>query len=113
MRISLGTPVVLLAFLLVASSLLGGCYIAPLMPPQGTIYTNISAPLDLDLTNTNLGSKEGEASTESILGIAAWGDASTKAAAANGGISKIDHADYEFFTVLGIYNKFTMKVYGD
>jgi hypothetical protein len=113
MRISSSVPMAMSAFLLVASSLISGCYFAPLMPPQGNVYMNISAPLDLDLNNTSLGSKEGEACTESILGMVAWGDASTETAAANGGISKINYADYKYLNVLGVYHKLTVKVYGD
>ena len=80
----------------------------------GCLYTNVQRPLDKDLQNTDLGSKEGRASNRSILWLFAWGDAGTKAAAENGDISIITHADQEFMIVLfGIYSRYTTVVYGD
>ena len=47
------------------------------------------------------------------LDLFAWGDASEKAAAANGGITTVRHADYELRAVLWVYRTFTIDVYGD
>jgi hypothetical protein len=90
-----------------AAVLVTGCYTAPVMPPIAFVYMNTEAPLDHDLVDTKLGSKTGRASTTSILGIIATGDASAAAAARAGNISTIRHADYEYFNVLGIYQRFT------
>ena len=80
----------------------------------GCFYANIKIPLDTDLQQTTLGSKIGQASTESILGLVAWGDASTQAAAEDGGLSTINHMDQEIFAVLGfVYVRQTVIVYGD
>lgn len=106
-------------FLLLASlSLLAvsGCanyYVAPVMPPGGWIYSDIKAPMDTDVQKTPVSPKSGEASSMSILGAVATGDASVRTAAANGDIKTIDHVDYTFFNVLGVYSKFTTKVYGE
>ncbi len=48
-----------------------------------------------------------------VLGIVATGDGSIQAAMANGGISRIHHIDYKNFSVLGVYHKMTVMVYGD
>lgn len=103
--------VLVLAFWLVPAS---GCQLAPVVPPIGILFNNTEAPLDVDFDETQLGSKVGKASTTSVLWLFAWGDASTAAAARDGGITTIRHADYEFLNVfLGIYASYTTVVRGD
>lgn len=81
---------------------------------SGCLYTNIQRPMDKDFHNTDLGSKEGRASNRSVLWLFAWGDAGTRAAAENGAISVIKHADSEIKVVLyGLYFRLTTVVYGD
>lgn len=80
----------------------------------GCVYLDISQPLDTNLDKTQLGSKVGEASIQSVLWSVAWGDGGIKAAAENGGITVINHADRRRFGVLfGLYVKETTVVYGD
>lgn len=80
----------------------------------GCIYAHVRGPLDTDLATTKLGAKTGTASAQSILGLFAWGDASSAAAARNGGITTLNHMDLEEFVILGfIYQKHTTIVYGD
>lgn len=101
---------------LVCCALLAGCAgmgRAPVMPPQGIGFTDYTAPLDIDLDKTALGTKRGEASSSSILGLIATGDASIQAAARNGQINTINHADYRLLSILGLYTKYTTVVYGD
>lgn len=93
-------------------ALMGCAMVAPVVPPPAMIQS-YQAPLDLDSDQTQLGSKKGTASTQNILGIVSWGDGSTRAAAQNGGISTIRGADYEFFSVFGLYSKYTTIVHGD
>lgn len=104
-----------LSGLLAALLLTTGCafYSAPVVPALGWAYTNTQAPLDVDYDQTQLGSKTGRASVSSVLGLFAWGDASTTAAARDGGITTIRHADYEYLNVLGVYTTFTTVVRGD
>ena len=90
-----------------------GFLTAPVVPPTAVIYTDMKAPMDVDLNSTSPGSKSGSASTQNILGLVSWGDASVEAAAADGGIGTVNHADYQFFNILGIYSKFTTVVHGD
>jgi hypothetical protein len=76
----------------------------------GWVYTDVSGPV---LATSNSGaSKVGEASSEGIVCVAT-GDSSIKAAAANGGITKISHVDYHVTYVLGVYSKVTVTVYGE
>lgn len=91
---------------------LTGCITAPFVPPTGA-FSQFKAPLDVDFQDTDMtGVKKGTAETISILGLVAVGDASSQAAAQNGGITKIVHADYEYFNVLGFFQKTTVIVYG-
>ena len=88
-----------------------GCYTVPVKPPLGWVYTDVKAPLDVDYKDTPVG-KSGEASTNAILSLVSWGDASSEAAAANGKLTTIDNADYEYFNVLCVYERFTTIVHG-
>ena len=78
------------------------------------VYSNVQRPLGTEFNKTELGAKTGQASNQSILWLVAWGDAGTKAAAENGSIKVIRHADTRFFSVLfGLYTEVTTVVYGD
>ena len=80
----------------------------------GCVYMNVEIPLDTNLDETTLGDKTGESEFHSILGLFAWGDAGTQAAAENGGITVLRHADRKMFSVLGfVYYRQTTVVYGD
>lgn len=87
-----------------------GCVGAPVVPPLGLVYTDIDAPLNL---RGEMGSRRGESSVTAYLGLVSLGDASVKSAAAAGGISNVKHVDYDFYNVLGVYQRFTTVVYGD
>ena len=92
---------------------LTGCIRAPFVPPQGYAFSQTKAPLDVDFNNTQIaGMNRGTAEVINILGLFSFGDASAKAAAENGRISTIVHADYEHFNILGIFQKTTVIVYG-
>lgn len=85
---------------------------APVIPPPALIQS-YKAPLDIDHQDTQLGAKRGTSTSQAVLGIVSWGDASTRAAAEQGGITTIRGADYEFYTVFGVYSTYTTIVYGD
>ena len=57
----------------------------------GMVYTDVSGPVGA--TGNAAGSKMGQATSTGIICFAT-GDSSIKAAAANGGITKISHVDY-------------------
>jgi hypothetical protein len=93
--------------------LVSGCVSAPFVPPMGWAFSNVTAPLDVDYSKTAVPAKQGTSSAICVLGIVAAGDASTQAAARSGGIATIDHADYSYLNVLGIFHKTTVIVYGN
>jgi len=84
-----------------------------LLALPGCVYAHIKSPLDEDLDQTILGPKVGRSSNHQVLGMVAWGDASTQAAAKNGGIHILRHADEEWMSVLWfVYARQTTIVYG-
>lgn len=100
--VSVGALAVLLTGCVGPMGTAGGAY--------GYVYTDVSGPV---LATSNTGtSKVGEASSEGIICVAT-GDSSIKTAAANGGITKISHVDYHVTSVLGLYVKTTVTVYGE
>jgi hypothetical protein len=91
-----------------------GCYVTPVQPPRGWIVSNIRAPLSADNQEVRVaGQKMGTATVETYLGIIATGDCSIEEAAKDVKISKISYVDYEYFNVLGVYQRFTVIVHGD
>lgn len=91
-----------------------GCatYQSPVIPGIGSV-TAIKAPQDIDFEKTDLGTKQGRSSVHTILGLIAFGDCSTEAAASDGQIKTIKHSDYSYFNLLGLYACYTTIVYGD
>jgi TRL-like protein family len=90
---------------------LSGCYSAPIMPPVGLVFSSVHAPVQ---PAGEIGSLTGRASCHAILGVAAWGNCSLKAAATAAGITTVKHSDYTFRNiVLGAYQSYTTVVYGD
>ena len=84
------------------------------LPLFSGCLVNVKIPLDTDLDRTELGTKVGEASAQSVLWLVFWGDSGTQAAAKQGGITVINHADQEILTILfGVYARETTIVYGD
>jgi hypothetical protein len=90
-------------------------------PPGGALFTWVKAPLETDFSATPVGTKIGTSETRYLyipngnnLPLSfAWGDAAVKAAAADGGITTVHYADYEYLNILGVYNQLTVRVYGD
>ena len=92
----------------------GGLATALVLIGSGCAYMHVQTPLDTNFDSTQLGSKEGRSSAYSVLWLFAWGDAGSKAAAKQGDIKVIYHADTEVKSVLlGIYSRLTTVVYGD
>jgi hypothetical protein len=82
----------------------------PMGSAAGWLYTDVSGPVAA--TGNPMGKKMGQASSEGIL-FFATGDSSIKAGADAGGITKISHVDSHVMSVLGLYTKTTVTVYGD
>jgi hypothetical protein len=86
--------------------------VAPLS--SACVYTHISMPMDTNLQETRLGDKVGRSHFQSVAGLVAWGDAGTQAAAEDGNLTVLHHADREILTVLlGLYFRHTTVVYGE
>ena len=91
------------SFIIVVTMLMAGC-----------VYTKVQRPYDRNYDKTELGTKVGKSTFKSVFWCASWGDAGTKAAAENGDIKVIRHADAEYYTLLlGLYTRITTVVYGD
>ncbi len=78
--------------------------------PMGMLYTDQTLPITA--TTQNVGSKTGEATCTSILGLLATGDCSVQAAAKAGNISKVSTVDTKINSILGIYGTYTTVVTG-
>jgi len=90
------------------------CLLLLLFMASGCAYVNIQTPFDSNLENTDLGSKKGTASLYSVLWLFTWGNAGYAAAARDGDIAVMKHADQEIKTILfGLYSRRTIIVYGD
>jgi len=94
-----------------------GCamYQAPVMPPNGIVFSNVKAPITTEFgEGTSVPAKQGTASAHGILGLLAFGDASVKAATDEGGLTSVRYVDYDYLSVLfGVYSKFTTIAHGD
>lgn len=90
---------------------LAGCASAN-APVNGWVYSNVSGPVALGDAQDKP-TKVGRATTRTILGLYAVGDASIEAAAKAGGITKIHHVDEEAQVILGIIADYTTVVYGN
>ena len=91
-----------------------GCYSTPVMPPAGWIVSNYKAPLSADNQGVEAGgAKEGMATVECYLALVSIGDCSIEEAVKEEGITDISYVDYEYFNVLGVYQRFTVIVHGD
>jgi hypothetical protein len=96
--------------LLVAFVCVQGCA-SVITPAMGTIYSDVKGPWTA--TSLSGSTKVGTSECTSILGIVAQGDASIEAAMRNGGITKIHHVDTHTYSILGVYAKLTVRVYGE
>lgn len=98
-------------WVIAAIYLLSGCAgIATYQEVPGGLYANYKMGRDAEGA---IGSKVGRACATSILGWVATGDASISAAAANGGISKVNSVDREAKNILNVYATYCTVVHGD
>ncbi len=95
------------------AAILTGCII-PAGPTGGIsalVYTDVSGPVGGVMGNV-ASTKTGTATVEGVICVAT-GDASIKTACLNGGITKVHHVDYHTTSVLGIWGKTVVTVYGE
>ncbi len=101
----------LLIVCLAGALILGGCA-AGMTPVTGFLFSDVSGPLTATASTAGF-NRMGQSEATSILGWVATGDASINAAARAGGISRIHHVDYHTQSILGVYAKTTVTVYGE
>lgn len=77
----------------------------------GAIYTGVTE--GQMVTSNQLGTKVGTSSCLGVLGIVAIGDASIQTAANSAGIKKISHVDAQKTSILGLFAKYNLVVYGE
>lgn len=99
-----------IAVLFAAAAFMSSCATVS-SPVMGLWYTDVKSPAAVT-SNAN-SSKVGTSEASSILGIIATGDASIETAANSAGISKIHHVDVQSTSVLGIFAKYKVFVYGE
>lgn len=118
----MATRTAALAVLLTALACPAAAQRAPVVPPGGWLFTWIKAPAQTNFSATPIGSKMGKAETYYLNSPItfyyvpiefAFGDAAVKRAADEAGITKIYFVDYEFINVLTIYQRMTIRVFGD
>lgn len=78
---------------------------------MGAIYTGVNQ--GEMVTSNALGTKVGKGSCIGVLGLVAIGDASIQTAANSAGIKKISHVDAKTTSVLGLFAKYDIIVYGE
>ncbi|MDR2429615.1 MAG: TRL-like family protein [Puniceicoccales bacterium] len=98
--------------LLAVTALSGAAFLAGCAAPDhyGALFSNTTHAKGL--TNNTIGSKTGQAKLTNILGIAE-GDASLKAAAKAGNITKVATVDVHIKNILGVYSETTLIVTGE
>jgi len=99
-----------LSIILFSGAFLTGCAYA-VSPVTGVLYNEVDGPIAA--TSAPTSSQVGAASCYSLFGLIGIGDASIETAARNGSITKIHHVDFSSTSLLGIFAKFTIKVYGE
>lgn len=95
--------------LMVLAALLTGC---ATQTPIGFIITDNTLPLQVGDASAKC-LKVGTATSQSYLAMVAVGDCSIETAAKNGGITKINHADWKVKNILGFIGEYTTTVYGE
>lgn len=93
-----------------SSFVLNSCGIGAMPQPIGVVYANVADPV---AATTSTGTRTGEATATSYLGIVAIGDSSIAAAKANGHISTVSSVDVKRENILGIISKYTTVVKGN
>jgi len=79
--------------------------------PVGMLYTKLTLPVSAESDVQSM--KTGESECLSVLGLVAIGDISYQEAMDDGGITKVNHADWEVENILGVIGKYKLIVYGE
>lgn len=102
--------------ILIGMLLLTGCgpYVE-FQPPTGLLFTNVTAPLTLNVDDTKTVHREGKAKSYNVdyrgIGLTV-GDNSLERALDRGLLRRAAYADYELLRVLGVFERWSVNVYG-
>ena len=110
----------LAASALVVALLVSGCMagqMSGMMPGQtpGLIYTHTWQPLTDDMHRTAVGSASGAGDVKHLalcMASVAWDSAAIGDIAKKQGLKELYFADLESFSILSIWNRYTVHVYG-
>ena len=87
-----------------------------LMTTSCMLYRDVTYPLDVNLSDTPVMSErdrgEGEIERVTYVVDVGWGDASVAEAARQAGLESVHYADAHVFSILGIYTRHTLHLYG-
>ena len=113
----------LMGLALTAFIFTSGCaavqYKTPVKPPLGILFSEYAAPLTVNFNETPALKKVSTSCTSQIFDpfftqmSIAWDDAAIGQIAKEGGLNEVAYADYEFKSILGVFNTFTVNVYGN
>lgn len=78
----------------------------------GGVILDHKAPASFNIDNNVKCAKKGTATSKSIV-VYTTGDSSLKAAMDAGGITKVNHVDYEIKNILNVYSEATTIVWGE
>ena len=78
----------------------------------GGIIIDHRSPASFSVDNNVTCAKCGKAKSKSVV-VFTTGDSSLKAAMDNGGITKVNHVDYEVMNILNFYSEATTIVWGE
>jgi hypothetical protein len=79
----------------------------------GTGLVRVKIKVPLLVSENKMGKKVGTGQYWSLLGLVAMGDAGIQDIAKNAGIKEVSHVDYEVKSVLSLYARATIYVYGN
>lgn len=99
-----------LVALCASAFVLNSCFGGLSTVPVGTIYADVTDPVT---ATPAAGSRVGEATATSYLGVVALGDASIAAAKRQGGITTVSSVDRQRKNILGIITTYTTTVHGN
>jgi hypothetical protein len=94
-------------------TLASGCFVAPVIPPTGLLFTLVEAPITTTYKDTTIGPLKGESTSHQALWLVAFGNAGVAEAARNGRIDRVNHVEYRYMNLLQLYQGFTIIAYGE
>ncbi|MBN1476839.1 hypothetical protein JXA47_08800 [Candidatus Sumerlaeota bacterium] len=93
---------------------------SPVKPPPGLLFTNVTAPLTTDYRETEAFPSRRAVHEEThyfwdviLTGLSfGWGEVDVPQIAQEHGITTVAYAEYELLSILGVYARYRVHVYG-